>query len=74
MAKNISEQILSEALRLPPTERAELIENLFSSFEFPSRGKIDELWAQEAERRINEFEKGMISAAPARDVLTDVEK
>jgi hypothetical protein len=40
-------QILAEALKLPPVERAELVENLLTSFEFQSRKKIDALWAEE---------------------------
>ena len=43
------QQILSNALELPPMERAELVEQLLSSFEFHSRNAIDALWAQEAE-------------------------
>lgn len=32
-------QLLAEALKLPPVERAELVENLLTSFEFQSRKK-----------------------------------
>ena len=32
------DDILADALELPPLERAELVESLLSSFEFPSRG------------------------------------
>jgi len=52
------EDILANALELPPLERAELVESLLSSFEFPSRGTIDSLWAQEAEDRVDAFERG----------------
>ena len=68
------EQILAEALRLPPVERAELVENLLSSFEFRSRKTIDALWAQEAESRIDAFERGEISAIPAKEVFAEIEK
>ena len=73
MAKQ-GEQILAEALKLSPVERAELVENLLSSFEFQSRKTIDALWAQEAEDRINAFERGEMAAIPARDVFADIEK
>lgn len=43
----LRKQVLEEALKLPSTERAELIENLLTSFEFPSRKTIDDLWAKE---------------------------
>jgi putative addiction module component (TIGR02574 family) len=68
------EQILAEALKLPPVERAELVENLLSSFEFRSRETIDVLWAQEAENRIDAFERGEIAAIPAKEVFEEIEK
>ncbi|MBI4850139.1 MAG: addiction module protein [Nitrospirae bacterium] len=70
----VGEQILAEALKLPPVERAELIENLFFSFEFPSRKIIDDLWAQEVESRIDAFERGEITAIPAEEVFEKIEK
>lgn len=69
-----AENILAEALELPPVERAELVENLLSSFEFQSRQTIDALWAQEAEDRIDAFEHGEMTAIPAKDVFTEIEK
>ncbi len=73
MAKQ-GKQVLAEALKLSPVERAELVENLLSSFEFQSRKTIDALWAQEAEDRIDAFERGEMAAIPARDVFADIEK
>ena len=67
-------QILAEALRLPPVERAELVEDLLSSFEFQSRTAIDALWAQEAEDRIDAFERGEMSTIPAKEVFAEIEK
>lgn len=67
-------QILTEALKLPPMERAELVENLLSSFEFPSRKTIDDLWAQEAENRIDAYERGEITTISAKEVFEKIEK
>ena len=69
-----STKILAEALELTPIERAELIEQLLSSFEFPSRMSIDELWAKEAEDRIDAYERGQISATTAKDVFDKIGK
>ena len=55
------EQILQNALSLSPEERVELIEKLASSLDSVSREKIDELWADEAEDRLNAYDKGEIS-------------
>ena len=68
-----AEDILANALELPPLERAELVESLLSSFEFPSRGTIDSLWAQEAEDRVDAFERGEMAAIPASDAFTEIE-
>ena len=70
----LGRQILEEALKLPPTERAELIENLLTSFEFPSRETIDGMWAQEVESRIDAFERGEINVTPAKKVFAKIEK
>lgn len=69
-----AEHILAEALELPPLERAELVENILSSFEFQSGKTIDALWAQEAEDRIDAFERGEMSAIPAKDIFAEIEK
>ena len=73
MPKN-AENILAEALELPPIARAELVENLLSSFEFQGRNAINALWAQEAEDRIDAFERGEITAIPAKDIFNEIEK
>ena len=43
-------QILAEALRLPPVERAELVEDLLSSFEFQSRNRQSMLYGQRKQK------------------------
>ena len=55
-----SQKILQEALGLTPVERAELVEQILASFEFPARKDIDAAWAKEAEERIDAYERGEI--------------
>jgi len=69
-----TKQILKKALTLSPIERAELIEKLVQSFEFSDREDIDSLWADEAEKRIDAYEKGSLSAKPAKKSLQKIEK
>ena len=71
---NNGDKVLAQALELPPIERAELIEKLLSSFEFPSRKSIDEMWAKEVEDRIDAYERGEINAKSARDVFDGIGK
>ncbi len=69
-----AKRILADALELPPVERAELVESLLSSFEFQSRKAIDDLWTQEAEDRIDAFERGEMVGISGRDVFAEIEK
>ncbi len=69
-----SEQILREALDLPPTDRAELVEQILASFEFPARADIDAAWGQEAEDRLDAFERGDIRSTPAGEVFRQIDQ
>jgi len=69
-----SQQILREALDLPPIDRAELVEQILASFEFPARQDIDAAWAQEAEERIDAYERGEIDSSPANKVFKDINR
>ena len=69
-----SQQVLTKALHLPPVERAELVEELLASFEFPSRQKIDSLWAKEVEERLNAHEQGKIKATPTSRVFDEIDR
>ena len=67
-------QLLEEALNLPPEERAQLADRLLTSLEVPSKDRIDELWAEEAEDRLDAYERGEIkavSASGAFDIARD---
>ena len=67
-----TEKLLTEALELSPIERAELVEQILSSFEFESRKSIDELWAKEAEDRIDAYDAGEIKSIPADEVFKKI--
>ena len=67
-----TEKILKSALKLPPVDRALLVEHLLSSFELPERKHIDELWAIEVENRIDAYDKGVITSTPAQEVFKNI--
>jgi putative addiction module component (TIGR02574 family) len=67
-------QVLTDALALPPIERAELIDELFFSFDQDNRKRLDQLWAAEAESRIDAFERGEFAAIPAEEVFAGLNK
>lgn len=61
-------EILKDALALKPAEKAELVNKLLSSLDKPDRD-IDQLWAKEAESRIDAFEQGKLKAITLEMVL-----
>jgi putative addiction module component (TIGR02574 family) len=66
--------VLAEALELPPVERAELVEEILSSFDFPLRPEVDAMWAREAEDRIDAYTRGDLKAQSADDVFKELSK
>ncbi|MGH8475012.1 MAG: addiction module protein [Methylococcales bacterium] len=59
------ETIRHEALLLPPQERAKLAEQLLSSLDTLSEAEIEQLWFQEAARRADEMDTGLVQRIPA---------
>lgn len=53
-----AQNVINDALSLPPVDRASLIEELLASFDRQARSAIDAVWANEAERRIDAFDAG----------------
>ncbi len=66
-----AEQILSDALNLPQSDRAQLAERLFSSLDI-SRDELDRLWANEADSRIDAYERGELKAIPAQKIFKNI--
>lgn len=63
-----TENILRDALTLSPSEKAQLIDKLIASLDKADK-EIDELWAREAEDRIDAYDKGKLKAVSLEKVL-----
>jgi len=68
------DEVLDEAFKLGPMERAGFVEQIFASFESPERKQIDQLWAQEAEDCLEASERGEIQSTPAKEVFDDINR
>jgi putative addiction module component (TIGR02574 family) len=66
-----AEQLLADALQLPPGERAQLAERLFSSLDI-SQDELDRLWAKEADSRIDAYEDGRIKTISSSRVFKNI--
>ncbi len=66
------EKILRAALSLPEADRADIADKLLLSLDASDQREIDALWAQEAESRIEGYERGEIEAIPGEEVFAAV--
>lgn len=66
--------LFNEARKLPPVERAELIEKLLESFNISRQGDIDAAWAAEAESRIDAYTAGQLEEIPVSKVFEEIER
>jgi putative addiction module component (TIGR02574 family) len=62
-------RVAKVALALPPRSRAKLAEQLLQSLDAPNQKEIDSLWADEAEARVDAYERGEMKAVSAREVF-----
>jgi putative addiction module component (TIGR02574 family) len=63
-----TDDLLKQALTLPPDDRAKLAEQLLESLEPPDE-RNRRLWAEEAERRLEAYERGDLKAVSAEEVF-----
>jgi putative addiction module component (TIGR02574 family) len=69
-----AERIFKEALNLSAEERAEVLERLLATFQEPLDPELDKLWAQEAEDRIDAYERGELGSVSAEEVFARIER
>jgi putative addiction module component (TIGR02574 family) len=63
-----SRELIEAALKLDPTERLALVDQVLHSLDQPDP-TIDRIWIEEAERRLAEYRAGRARGVPAEDVL-----
>ena len=66
-----TKELLSEVMSLPVHIRVKLIEKLFLSLN-PVNKEIDKLWATEAEKRVDEIEKGKVETISGERVFNKI--
>lgn len=66
-------ELLRTALTLDVHDRAALAERLLASLEELNEEESDRLWAEEAQRRLEEYRAGGAAAVPASEVAKKAE-
>lgn len=70
----VTQEVFRSALRLKPVERAQLIDELFNSFDQRRTKAVDAAWADEAEDRLSAYCAGKLKADTLEAVLTRINK
>jgi hypothetical protein len=62
-------EIEAEIKKLDLKERAELAKWLVEGLDELSEAEVEALWVEEAERRLDELEQGLVTEMPAEEAL-----
>ena len=65
-----SKELLAEALKLKPDEKFMMMEGLLKSLDEPDK-TIDDMWIEEAEKRLQAYRAGKLSAIPMEQIFTE---
>lgn len=63
-----TKELLDEAMKLKPEERFTLVEGLIKSLDEPDK-KLDEIWAEEAEKRLLAYRQGRLEGIPLEEIF-----
>ncbi len=66
----VSDKVMDEVLSLPADARMSLVEKLLASLNLPTQPEIDRVWAEEAERRVAQIDRGEVELIPGEEVFT----
>lgn len=61
-------EILEQALELKVNERSKLVDELLKSLDKPDE-EIDEIWAEEADKRLEAYRRGELKAVPMENIF-----
>jgi len=74
LMKSDPTSVEEQAALLPHRERARLALRLIESLEPGSDENVEELWLDEAERRLREYDKGATQARDAEEAISEIER
>ncbi len=66
------DDIFGTALALPPGLRVMLAEQLLKSLDSAQQIELENIWSDEAERRIQSIEQGLVQPTPSEQVMRDL--
>ncbi len=70
MTWTTAEEIEATAMHLSVSERAQLAQRLLASLDEDS--EIEQAWAEEIDRRLDEYERGAVRTVPGEEVFARI--
>ena len=67
-----TQEIYEEVMTMKPAQKAELIDKLILSLDIPNQ-KVEELWKEEVEDRLNAYKNGEIETVSMQEVFKKYE-
>lgn len=61
-------KLVEQALKLDPADRLRLVDQVLHSLDEPDP-KVEQIWIEEAERRLKEYRAGRVRGIPAEEVV-----
>jgi putative addiction module component (TIGR02574 family) len=69
-----ADRVVDDALDLPSDARIGLVDRILASLNLPTRPDIDKMWAEEAERRIAQIDRGEVKLIPGEEVFAKIRR
>lgn len=63
-----TQAIMEQALKLSPTERADMAEQLLASLDENLDSDVEKAWQEEVQRRLQQVERGEVKTIPWEEV------
>lgn len=68
----LNDKLLQDVLSLPSHLRTVLIDKLIRSLNVPIQKEIDDIWAQEAEKRVSDVNSGKVKSVSGEQVFEEI--
>ena len=65
-----TKEILNQAMNLKPADKFIIIESLITSLDKPDKS-IEEIWVNEAEKRLKAYRQGRLKGVPMSEVFSE---
>ncbi len=69
-----TDKVIEQAIELPADARIGLVDRILASLNLPTRPEVDRLWAEEAERRVAEIDRGEVKLTSGEEVFDKIRR